>query len=105
MVAAGVVALTSLAFAVTAPQRMRLYDNIRLVYLERAPLLSHAVTLGALMSPPPPIGHEAPDKREDDVRHVDFSGRDVLLVTIDALRPITSAPTVTSGPPRQRSTL
>jgi len=87
-VLAAVIVLVSLPLAFTAPHRMLLYDNIRFIYLERAPLLSNAVRLGAWLAPPPPV--EDPltddDATRSTQRHVDFSGRDILLITIDALR-------------------
>lgn len=73
------------ALAVRAPGRLRLYDNLRFVYLERAPLLSHAIELAARFSPPPPIEPLREEEREDGPS-IDLGGRDILLVTVDALR-------------------
>jgi arylsulfatase A-like enzyme len=72
-----------------APGELALRDNVRLVYLERAPLLGHAVRLAAWIVPPPPLE----DAREPDpvvagpgAPGAAFVGRDILLVTVDALR-------------------
>jgi hypothetical protein len=73
------------AAAIFAPARMRLFDNLRFIYLERAPLLSQAIELAAVFAPPPPIEPLA----EEEVRlgpSIALGGRDILLVTIDALR-------------------
>jgi arylsulfatase A-like enzyme/uncharacterized cupredoxin-like copper-binding protein len=76
----GVLAAPSGARAL-APQ-----DNARLV-LASAPDAGHLVHLAARLAPPPPLD------ADDDVslvaeagRELDLRGRDVLLVTIDALR-------------------
>ena len=83
---AGVV-LLSAVLAPGAPERLRLFDNIRVIYVERAPILSHPLRLMGLLSPPPPIVDpgEAP-KGEGPELVVDLTGRDIVLVTIDALR-------------------
>ncbi len=73
------------ALAVRAPARLRRYDNLRFVFLERAPLLSHAVELAAWLAPPPPV--EPRFEEQDGVGpSIDLAGRDVLLITVDALR-------------------
>ncbi len=71
--------------AVWAPARMRLFDNLRFVYLERAPLLSHALELAVIIAPPPPISPLAPPAPQLGPS-IDLTGRDILLITIDALR-------------------
>jgi sulfatase-like protein/HEAT repeat protein len=80
---------TACAAAVGAPERVRLQDNARLVYLEHAPLLANAVLIAAALAPPPPIddpaGMHAPTAGGGE-RTVDLGERDLLLVTIDALR-------------------
>jgi arylsulfatase A-like enzyme len=85
-VAMGALAVASFA-AVGAPERVRLQDNVRLLYLERAPLLSHAVLLAAVLAPPPPFDDAAAaEPVRSSARAIDLGGRDLLLVTIDALR-------------------
>lgn len=83
---AGLVA-TSAALAPGAPERLRLFDNVRFIYVERAPILAHPLRLMGLLAPPPPIvdPDEGP-KRDGPELAVDFTGRDIVLVTIDALR-------------------
>lgn len=63
-------------------------DNVRLIYLDRAPLLGHVVELGARLAPPEPLDDGADDERRADRpgTDVDLTGRDIALITIDALR-------------------
>jgi hypothetical protein len=88
VLAAGVFALGA-ARAPAAAKRLSRLDNVRLIYLERAPLLSHVVTLAAEIYAPLPI-EDAPlfpaDARASSGHAVDLVGRDILLVTVDALR-------------------
>jgi HEAT repeat protein len=77
----------AVGFSVTAPRRLRLHDNLRLIYLEHAPMLVHAVEVAARLEPPPPLDDEAFDATpRSEERLLDLGSRDVLLVTIDALR-------------------
>jgi HEAT repeat protein len=79
-----------------ASRRLHPADNLRLVLVERAPLLGRAVALAAAVAPPPPLdedvnavvnaagkgagaGFEAP-------RTLDWTGRDIVLISVDALR-------------------
>jgi len=74
------------ARAPRAAERLSHLDNVRLVYLERAPILAHVVELAARLSPPPPLD-DAPLPRPEESGHaVELAGRDILLVTVDALR-------------------
>jgi arylsulfatase A-like enzyme len=85
-----------LVFAVpTTARRLAHFDNFRLLLLESAPLGGQAVELAARIAPPPPWEEQAcsdPAKCFDAVpvasqkRTLDLRGRDLLLVTIDALR-------------------
>ncbi|MFT3764237.1 MAG: sulfatase-like hydrolase/transferase [Minicystis sp.] len=69
-----------------AAKRLARLDNVRIIYLERAPVLAHVVELAAALSPPPPI-EDAPLPEPKQSGHaVDLAGRDILLVTVDALR-------------------
>ncbi len=84
---AAVLASLCLLASYGAPERLSLYDNIRFIYLERAPLLANALRLGALVSPPVTLDEaEAFKPYRSRHRASDWSGRDVLLVTVDALR-------------------
>jgi arylsulfatase A-like enzyme len=69
-----------------AAARLARLDNARIIYLERAPLLSHVVELAALLSPPAPLEDAALAEPMRAGHAVDFGGRDLLLVTVDALR-------------------
>ncbi|MBW2456937.1 MAG: sulfatase-like hydrolase/transferase [Deltaproteobacteria bacterium] len=82
----GLLALCALV-GLVAPSQLRFYDNIRLVYLDHGPLLSHVLRLGALVAPPPPLddGGALTVQRRGG-RSIDFRGRDVVLITVDALR-------------------
>ena len=84
--ALGLFALTAAA-APAAAARLAPADNVRLVYLTHAPVLSNAVELAAALSPPPPLD-EAPivEAKGQAGRSLDLSRRDIVLVTIDALR-------------------
>lgn len=75
-------------------ERLSRFDNFRLVVSESAPLLQHAVAFAARLAPPPALGAVdpclvAPEScaaRADQAGGPSFAGRDVVLVTIDALR-------------------
>ncbi len=70
------------------------FDNFRLMVRDHAPILADAVRVAALLSPPAPL--DAPDLCDTDPRACastgtagagpSFAGRDILLVSIDALR-------------------
>jgi arylsulfatase A-like enzyme len=66
------------------------WDNVRLVYHTRAPSLTYAVRLAALLGGPSrqstqPLAVPV-SPRSSDRQWVDWRGRDLLLITIDALR-------------------
>jgi hypothetical protein len=73
-----------------AAERLARFDNFRLILLESAPLAGQIVALSAAFAPPEPLdepgteGSEAPSGVSGG--GLDFHGRDVLLVTVDALR-------------------
>lgn len=69
-----------------AARRLSRLDNIRLIYLERAPLLGHVVELAALLSPPEPLDDSAPIDAPKSGHAIDLKDRDLVLITIDALR-------------------
>ena len=74
------------AGAQDAAKTLSVADNIRLVFLTHAPVLSHAVELAARLAPPPPIDEEGAPEVTSGPRTLDLSHRDIVLVTIDALR-------------------
>jgi hypothetical protein len=77
------------AYVPAASRSVARADNLRLVLLEKAPLLGRAVRLAALVAEPPPTddlassGGPAPG---EVVRALDWTSGDLVLVTIDALR-------------------
>ncbi len=89
ILAAVLLALSSAALASSSwlAARLQPADNLRLVLVEHAPLLGRAVWLAARLAPPSPIeeGPAAPGPGEI-ARALDWSGRDVVLITVDALR-------------------
>lgn len=76
-----------------AAERLARFDNLRLILLESAPLAAEVVTLSAVFAPPEPLteaGVDAPEAANAPggvgEGGLNFQGRDVLLVTVDALR-------------------
>jgi hypothetical protein len=76
-------------------KRLAHYDNYRLLLIESAPIAREAVELAARVAPPEPWqapGCDSPGACPDaqakgpSARALDLRGRDLLLVTIDALR-------------------
>lgn len=90
------VVLLGLAAAAPAAARMLAnFDNLRLLLVDHAPLLGQGVRLAAWLSPPPPIrsscltANAAVDcagPTQSLGRSFSLQGRDLLLVTVDALR-------------------
>jgi arylsulfatase A-like enzyme len=76
-----------------AAERLARFDNLRLILLESAPIAAQVVTLSAVLAPPEALAPadatslEAPaGGAAGGPGALGFQGRDVLLVTIDALR-------------------
>jgi HEAT repeat protein len=81
-------AAIGIAWSPTAARRIQSADNLRLVLLEHAPLLGRGVWLAAKLAPPAPI-EEAPALATgpgEIPRALDWTGRDVILISVDALR-------------------
>lgn len=74
-------ALAPVAARVLAPS-----DNVRLIYATHAPLLSHAVVAAATIEAPPPLADGDLASSPEGPRAVDLEGRDVVIITVDALR-------------------
>jgi len=81
-------ALGCVGFAYPAGFGFAQADNLRLVLVERAPLLGRAVAVAARWAPPPPLDDEpkALTAPGEVARSLDWTGRDVVLLSIDALR-------------------
>jgi arylsulfatase A-like enzyme len=88
----GLVALVWLGTLVWAPAamtRLSRYGNLRAVVLEHAPMLGRAVELALLVRPQPPDEEPlkvAPVAPGEVARALDWSGHDLVLVSVDALR-------------------
>jgi len=85
-------ALAAMAWTPAATRRLDRFDNVRLTLVERAPLLGRAVQLELLSRRGADDGATAPDssaasaEATDAARALDWSGHDVVLLSIDALR-------------------
>ncbi|WP_437682811.1 sulfatase-like hydrolase/transferase [Sorangium sp. So ce131] len=73
------------ALAPRAAERLAQADNIRLIYASHGPLLGHVVELAAVLSPPAPLD-EAPLDERASGHAIDLRGRDIVLISVDALR-------------------
>ncbi|MDF3067939.1 MAG: hypothetical protein K0R38_3540 [Polyangiaceae bacterium] len=73
-----------------AAERLARFDNLRLILLESAPLSGEVVSLSAAFAPPEPLSDPDGESLEAATTAspggLNFQGRDVLLVTVDALR-------------------
>ncbi len=82
--------ITSAACALYAPlaaKRLRNYDNLRRVLVEAAPWMGRAVEVAAVLAPRDPSADEALTSAPAEGKPaLDWSGRDIVLVSIDALR-------------------
>lgn len=71
-------------------QRLANFDNLRLIFLESAPLAGEVIKQSARLAPPPGLDESdepsAVDAEAPGQSGLDFRGHDLLLVTIDALR-------------------
>jgi HEAT repeat protein len=82
-------AICALAWAPFAARRLARSDNLRLVLEEHAPLLGRAVRVAAWLSPPPAVDADdatAALPLAEIPRALDWSGEDILLISVDALR-------------------
>ncbi len=87
----GVVALSiaCAAYAPFAARRLRSYDNLRRVLVESAPLMGRAVRLATALAPREPDDTSSlalTGMPRAARRALDWSNRDIVLVSIDALR-------------------
>lgn len=62
-------------------------DNVRFVFATHAPLGAGLVRVAAALVPPPPLAEDDSEPAPAPSRGaVDLSGRDIVLITVDALR-------------------
>ena len=79
--------LAALGTAPRAARALSRIDNLRMIFLDHAPLLALGVELGARLAPPLPLEIvEAPSERRSDRLQIDWREHDILLITVDALR-------------------
>lgn len=92
-----IVLVAAVLLARPAARRLAYFDNYRLLLLDRAPLLANGVRLAAELAPPAPAPSDGCESTGSTCSGdapvaqapgsgVDFANRDLLLVTIDALR-------------------
>ena len=74
--------------AIPAASRVARADNLRFLLLERAPWMGRAVLAAASIRAPEPVEAdvEAPSLPRTPQRALDWSGQDIVLITVDALR-------------------
>jgi arylsulfatase A-like enzyme len=90
--AAGAVVLAAALCAASFPRAGRALEratNLRIVLVEHAPLMGPAVTLAMALrpqSPPAPAGVAASVAPGEVARSLDWTGHDVVLISVDALR-------------------
>ncbi len=83
------IAMACAAYAPFAAKRLRSYDNLRRVLVESAPLMGRAVRVAAWLAPrePDASGDAALTSSSGAAkRTLDWTNRDIVLVSIDALR-------------------
>jgi arylsulfatase A-like enzyme len=74
-------------YAPFASRRLRSYDNLRRVLVEAAPWMGRAVRVAAVLAPREPVAEGALTSAPTAAaRALDWSGRDIVLISIDALR-------------------
>jgi arylsulfatase A-like enzyme len=74
------------ALAPGAARKLARLDNVRLIYLDHAPLLGRVVELAAELAPPEPLDAAADAAPLASGHSIDLRGRDLVLITVDALR-------------------
>ncbi len=90
-----IVILSGAALAPLGAKALSTFDNLRWLLVESAPLLGQGVRLAAKLAPPPPIrssclsptaGVDCAGPTNQTGRAFSLVGRDLLLITIDAVR-------------------
>jgi HEAT repeat protein len=92
----GLGAIVAMALAWPTANQLAYFDNFRLLMAENAPLLGQAVRVAARLAPPAPFETSRCDRpggcdRSEPAlgkvaKPLDWSGQDLLLVSIDAVR-------------------
>ncbi len=83
-----ILATLLVAAAVPAARILASFDNFRWIVTQNAPLLGFATQVSGMLAPPPPVLAEQ-TTIEDPHRksaQLGWTGRDILLITVDALR-------------------
>ncbi|HEX4516149.1 MAG TPA: sulfatase-like hydrolase/transferase [Polyangiaceae bacterium] len=82
-----IVAAACALYAPFAAKRLRNYDNLRRILVEAAPWMGRAVEVAAAVAPRDPSADDAVTSAPAEGKPaLDWSGRDIVLVSIDALR-------------------
>lgn len=87
------VVLLAAAGLVPGSRAVRGFDNLRILLLDQGPSLRWGVQLAAALAPPPPLpcadtpcDEPASEPEPTSSSGLDWTGRDIVLITIDALR-------------------
>jgi hypothetical protein len=89
------VVAAALPFASAGARLLSNFDNLRWLLVESAPLLGQGIRVGAWLVPPPPIRSscllatasvDCAERPKLEGQSFSLAGRDILLVTIDAVR-------------------
>jgi arylsulfatase A-like enzyme len=88
------IAVFAVAWTPRAARAVTGDDNLRRVLVEHAPVLGRAVLLASRIAPPPAMADDASEASTTSAvvhpkaaaRSLDWTGRDIVVVTIDALR-------------------
>ncbi len=83
------VALTCAVLVLPGARAVRGFDNFRWVIQERSPSLAWGLEIASLVAPPPALDESlqlTPLGARRKTASVDFRGRDILLISVDALR-------------------
>jgi arylsulfatase A-like enzyme len=85
----GIALSLALLLLVPASRKLSGFDNFRWIVSERAPLLAEAIGLAAWIAPPKALAAEDPTEpttESGQLPSLELEGRDILLITVDALR-------------------
>lgn len=69
-----------------ATSKLKLADNVRIIYLEHAPVLGHVVEIASSLDPPESVDAPIPSMEASGSGAFDLTGWDILLISVDALR-------------------